>query len=129
MTSLEQFDGHAYYDMIRAGTDVTTSLVEPQRYIDGFTPLLREGRDILFVGMSSGISGSYASAEVAAATLREEFPERKIRLVDTLSASLAEGLQVLKAVEYRAEGIDIDTAADRLLEGRHNMCRSLPWIT
>lgn len=63
VTSLEQFDGHAYYDMIRAGTDVTTSLVEPQRYIDGFTPLLREGRDILFVGMSSGISGSYASAE------------------------------------------------------------------
>ena len=58
VTSLEQFDGHAYYDMIRAGTDVTTSLVEPQRYIDGFTPLLREGRDILFVGMSSGISGS-----------------------------------------------------------------------
>ena len=91
VTSLEQFDGHAYYDMIRAGTDVTTSLVEPQRYIDGFTPLLREGRDILFVGMSSGISGSYASAEVAAATLREEFPERKIRLVDTLSASLGEG--------------------------------------
>lgn len=123
VTSLEQFDGHAYYDMIRAGTDVTTSLVEPQRYIDGFTPLLREGRDILFVGMSSGISGSYASAEVAAATLREEFPERKIRLVDTLSASLGEGLQVLKAVEYRAEGVDIDTAADRLLEGRHNMCQ------
>ena len=123
VTSLEQFDGHAYYDMIRAGTDVTTSLVEPQRYIDGFTPLLREGRDILFVGMSSGISGSYASAEVAAATLREEFPERKIRLVDTLSASLAEGLQVLKAVEYRAEGVDIDTAADRLLEGRHSMCQ------
>lgn len=123
VTSLEQFDGHAYYDMIRAGTDVTTSLVEPQRYIDGFTPLLREGRDILFVGMSSGISGSYASAEVAAATLREEFPERKIRLVDTLSASLGEGLQVLKAVEYRAEGVDIDTAADCLLEGRHNMCQ------
>lgn len=123
VTNLEQFDGHAYYDMIRAGTDVTTSLVEPQRYIDGFTPLLREGRDILFVGMSSGISGSYASAEVAAATLREEFPERKIRLVDTLSASLGEGLQVLKAVEYRAEGVDIDTAADRLLEDRHNMCQ------
>ena len=66
--------------------------------------------------MSSGISGSYASAEVAAATLREEFPERKIRLVDTLSASLGEGLQVLKAVEDRDVGVDIDSAADRLLE-------------
>ena len=123
VTSLQEFDGHAYYDMMRAGTDVTTSLVQPQRYIDGFTPLLAEGRDILFVGMSGGISGSYTSACIAAASLGEQFPERKIRLVDTLSASLGEGLQVLKAVEYRAEGVDIDTAADRLLESRHAMCQ------
>ena len=123
VTSLQEFDGHAYYDMMRAGTDVTTSLVQPQRYIDGFTPLLAEGRDILFVGMSGGISGSYTSACIAAVTLGEQFPERKIRLVDTLSASLGEGLQVLKAVEYRAEGVDIDTAADRLLESRHAMCQ------
>ena len=46
VTSLQEFDGHAYYDMMRAGTDVTTSLVQPQRYIDGFTPLLAEGRDL-----------------------------------------------------------------------------------
>ena len=123
VTSLQSFDGHAYYDMMRAGAEVTTSLVEPQRYIDGFTPVLEAGRDILFVGMSGGISGSYTSAEAAAATLREEFPERKIRTVDTLSASLGEGLQVMKAVEYRAEGADLDTAADRLLESRHNMCQ------
>lgn len=123
VTSLQSFDGHAYYDMMRAGAEVTTSLVEPQRYIDGFTPVLEAGRDILFVGMSGGISGSYTSAEAAAATLREQFPERKIRTVDTLSASLGEGLQVIKAVEYRAEGADLDTAADRLLESRHNMCQ------
>lgn len=123
VTSLQEFDGHAYYDMMRAGTDVTTSLVQPQRYIDGFTPLLAEGRDILFVGMSGGISGSYTSACIAAVTLGEQFPERKIRLVDTLSASLGEGLQVLKAAEYRAAGIDLDTAADRLLEERHRMCQ------
>ena len=123
VTSLQEFDGHAYYDMMRAGTDVTTSLVQPQRYIDGFTPLLAEGRDILFVGMSGGISGSYTSACIAAVTLGEQFPERKIRLVDTLSASLGEGLQVLKAAEYRTAGIDLDTAADRLLEERHRMCQ------
>lgn len=123
VTSLDTFDGHAYYDMMRAGTEVTTSLVDPQRYIDGFTPLLETGRDILFVGMSGGISGSYASAKVAAATLREEFPERKIRLVDTLSASLAEGLLVIKAVESRAEGLSLDETADRLLESRHRMCQ------
>ena len=95
----------------------------PQRYLDCFAPLLAAGRDILFVGMSSGISGSYASARMAAAQLQEEFPQRKLRLVDTLSASLGEGLQVLKAVEYRTAGIDLDTAADRLLEERHRMCQ------
>ena len=122
-TDTEQFDTKAFYDGMRRGTPVTTSQLTPQRYLDCFAPLLAAGRDILFVGMSSGISGSYASARMAAAQLQEEFPQRKLRLVDTLSASLGEGLQVLKAAEYRTAGIDLDTAADRLLEERHRMCQ------
>ena len=122
-TDTEQFDTKAFYDGMRRGTPVTTSQLTPQRYLDCFAPLLAAGRDILFVGMSSGVSGSYASARMAAAQLQEEFPQRKLRLVDTLSASLGEGLQVLKAAEYRAAGIDLDTAADRLLEERHRMCQ------
>ena len=122
-TDTEQFDAKAFYDGMRRGTPVTTSQLTPQRYLDCFAPLLAAGRDILFVGMSSGISGSYASAQMAAAQLQEEFPQRKLRLVDTLSASLGEGLQVLKAAEYRTAGIDLDTAADRLLEERHRMCQ------
>ena len=122
-TDTEQFDAKAFYDGLRRGTPVTTSQLTPQRYLDCFAPLLAAGRDILFVGMSSGISGSYASARMAAAQLQEEFPQRKLRLVDTLSASLGEGLQVLKAAEYRTAGIDLDTAADRLLEERHRMCQ------
>ena len=122
-TDTEQFDTKAFYDGMRRGTPVTTSQLTPQRYLDCFAPLLAAGRDILFVGISSGVSGSYASARMAAAQLQEEFPQRKLRLVDTLSASLGEGLQVLKAAEYRAAGIDLDTAADRLLEERHRMCQ------
>lgn len=122
-TDTEQFDAKAFYDGMRRGTPVTTSQLTPQRYLDCFAPLLAAGRDILFVGMSSGVSGSYASARMAAPQLQEEFPQRKLRLVDTLSASLGEGLQVLKAAEYRAAGIDLDTAADRLLEERHRMCQ------
>lgn len=122
-TDTEQFDAKAFYNGMRRGTPVTTSQLTPQRYLDCFASLLAAGRDILFVGMSSGISGSYASAQMAAAQLQEEFPQRKLRLVDTLSASLGEGLQVLKAAEYRAAGIDLDTAADRLLEERHRMCQ------
>lgn len=122
-TDTEQFDTKAFYDGMRRGTPVTTSQLTPQRYLDCFAPLLAAGRDILFVGMSSGVSGSYASARMAAAQLQEEFPQRKLRLVDTLSASLGEGLQVLKAAEYRTAGIDLDTAAERLLEERHRMCQ------
>ena len=117
----DEFDGHDYYDKIRGGEKVTTSQVPPQRYIDYIEPLLKNGSDVLYVGMSSGISGSYNSAEIAAKQLREEYPERKIRLVDTLAASLGEGLLVLKAAELREAGKSIDAVADTLLELRKNM--------
>jgi len=119
----KNFDGHAFYEAMREGTRVQTAQIPPQVYIDHMEKPLSEGQDVLFVGMSSGISGSYASAEMAAQTLRERFPERKIRLVDTLSASLGEGLQAVRAADYRDEGMDIDACYERLMEGRHSMCQ------
>ena len=115
------FDGAAYYNMIRDGVKVTTSQVTPQKYADCWIPLLEKGEDILFVGMSSGISGSFASAEMAAAHLREEYPDRTIELVDTLGASLGEGLVALKGAEYRDEGLSISDSAKRLIEMRERM--------
>ena len=117
------FDGEAYYESMRRGTRYVTSQITPQRYIDHMTPLLRAGQDILFVGMSSGVSGAYHSAESAAVTLREEFPERRIRLVDTLSASLGEGLLVLRAAQRLREGASLDENADELMALRHRMCQ------
>lgn len=117
------FNGSGYYDAIRGGAKVTTSQVPPQRYIDAMTPVLEAGEDILFVGMSSGISGSYSAAEMAANRLLEQFPERKIRLVDTLSASLGEGIVVLRGVERRDEGKSLDETADELMELRHSVCQ------
>ncbi len=119
----QTFDGEAYYENMRRGTRYVTSQITPQRYIDYMTPILHEGRDILFVGMSSGISGAYHSAESAAKTLREEFPGRMIRLVDTLSASLGEGLLVLHALSRRSEGAGLDELADELMALRHRMCQ------
>mgnify|MGYP001260622171 CR=1 FL=1 len=120
---LTTFDAKEFYAQMRSGVKVTTSQIPPQRYIDAMTPVLAGGEDVLFVGMSSGISGSYASAEMAAQTLRERFPERKIRLVDTLSASLGEGLQAVRAADYRDEGLDVDACYERLMEERHTMCQ------
>ena len=95
---------------MRSGTQVKTSQVSPQQYIDLFSPMLAMGQEILFVGMSSGISGSYHSAEIAAQQLKEVFPDARIRLVDTLSASLGEGLLVLEAADCRDRGMTLDEA-------------------
>ena len=120
---LATFDAKDFYTQMRSGVKVTTSQIPPQRYRDTFLPLLLAGKDILFVGMSSGISGSYASSEIAAAELREQFPERTIRTVDTLAAALGEGILVMHAVDWRDAGLSIDEIADLLLERRHRVAQ------
>ena len=122
-TDTEYFDAVSYYGSIRRGTVVSTSLINPNRYYDGMLPAVREGRDILFVGMSSGISGSYGAARLAAAQLREEFPDRRIETVDTLGASLGEGFLVLRAVERREAGWSLADTAKELNELRYSMCQ------
>ena len=93
---------------------VTTSQVNPQSYCEWFEPCLREGLDILFVGMSSGISGSHNSAGMARAQLLEQYPDRRIRLIDSLGAGLGVGLQALRAADYRDKGLDVDQTAELL---------------
>ena len=117
------FEGKAFYDDMRRGKIVTTSQISPQRYADFFREELEQGHDILFISMSSGISGSFNSASIAATDLREEFPDRKLRLVDALGASLGEGLLALWAVRYREFGLGVDAAAERLLDRRYGMCQ------
>ena len=117
------FDGKAYYDAIRSGAKASTSQVPPQRYIEYMEPVLKQGLDILFIGMSSGISGSYSSAETAASELREQYPERKIITVDTLGASLGEGLFVIRAGEMMREGADMEEIAREIINTRHKMCQ------
>lgn len=116
------FDGDAFYGAMRDGAEVTTSQINPQNYIDVMRPILQNGTDVLFVGMSSGISGAYHSAELAARELLAEFPERRIRLVDTIGASLGEGLLVLEAVRERNKGLDLDEVYGKLMDLRHRMC-------
>ena len=118
----EGFDGKTFYGAMREGAEVTTSQINPQNYIDAMRPILQQGKDILFVGMSSGISGAYHSAELAAEELRAEFPERKIRLVDTIGASLGEGLLVLRAVRDKLAGLSLDAIYEKLMDLRHRLC-------
>lgn len=111
---LESFDAKQYYDAIRSGAKVTTSQINPQGYIDIMQSILESGEDILFIGIASGISGAYASAEMARKQLLEDFPERRIELIDSKGAGLGEGLLVLKAAKCRLNGMELQETAERM---------------
>ena len=110
----ESFDAESYYAEIREGASFSSSQINPDRYIEYMTPILAAGMDVLFVGVSSGVSGSFNSARIAREELLEKFPERTIRLVDSLSAALGEGLIVLQAVLCRAHGYTLEKTAQYL---------------
>ncbi len=112
----DKFDGIAYYDALKKGCTVTTSQINPRCYVGYMEPLLREGKDLLFIGMSSGISGSFASAQLAKKELLEKYPERTIQLVDSLGASLGEGLLVLKAARMRDSGKSLEETVRKIKE-------------
>ncbi len=101
-----------FYERMVAGADTKTSQVSAGEYMAYFEPFLKEGKDVLHLTLSSGISGSYMSACAAAQTLSEKYPERKIRVVDSLAASSGFGLLVDKLADLRDEGMSLDEVAD-----------------
>lgn len=110
----ERAKGREYYDAIRAGADVKTGLVSSGDFEDLFRSILEAGDDILYFSLSKNISGTYNSARIAAEELSESFPDRKIRLIDALNASLAQGILAIYASEMRARGKSLDETADIL---------------
>ncbi len=117
------FNGDEYYGAIKKGVHVTTAQVPPQRYIDYFTPVLEQGQDVLFISMSSGISGSCDSARIAAEELKERFPLRTVRIIDTLAASLGEGIVVLRAAELHNAGVTLSRATEELNTLSRRVCQ------
>ena len=83
-----------YYQKLREGAKSHTSAINPQTYIDTFTPVLKGGEDILYLCFSSGLSSTYQSSVLAVSQLRDEFPDRKIYTIDTLCACGGEGFLV-----------------------------------
>ena len=120
-TELEAFDDKRYYSDIKNGAKVTTSQINPQQYIDFMQPLLLDGKDILFIGLSSGVSGSFASAVMAREQLSGEFPEREIKLIDSLGAGLGEGLLALQAAKCRADGMELNGTVEKILSARDRL--------
>ena len=122
-TNTEAFDGDTFYDSIRSGMKVSTSMINTDRYEKCFRGALEAGEDLVYVGMSSGISGSCGCAEGVADRLRAEFPDRVIITVDTLGASLGEGFLVMLAAELRDRGFSAEETGAVLEDRKGCMCQ------
>ena len=116
------FDGRTYYAGLRAGMSVKTSLINTDTFCRAFRPALEEGQDIMYVGISSGITGTIQAARVAAEMLLEEFPDRDIRVVDSRGAGLGTGILALRASDYRDTGLSASQAASKLDYDTDNLC-------
>lgn len=112
--NLESFDTHAYYDKLRAGAVMKTSLLNAQLFMDHFRPELEKGQDIVYVGLSSGVSGTLQAGKMAAEELMEEFPDRTVRVVDSLGAAFGPGLLACRAADLRNAGKTAVEAGDIL---------------
>jgi len=97
-----------YYTAIAAGADVKTTLINADKIIDGVEPTLKEGKDVLFVSITTKLSGTYAQALEAQRRLKEKYPDRKFLVVDSQNAGLGQGLWAYYAAKMRDDGKDID---------------------
>ncbi len=114
------------FEGLRAGEQTSTSAINPEGWKSVIAPVLAEGKDALVLVFSSGLSTTYQSAVIAAQELAEEYPNRKIRVVDTLCASLGQGLLVWYACQKRDEGMTLEQLTDWCETYRYLLCH---WFT
>ena len=114
------------YAGLRNGEVATTSAVNPQQWKDGLRGLLYKGQDVLILTFSSGLSTTYQSAVIAAGEMAEEYPDRKILVVDSLCASLGQGLLAYYAAKKRDQGLSLEELRDWLESNKLHLCH---WFT
>lgn len=111
----ERVKGKEYYDALRAGAEIKTGLISSGDFEECFRSIMENNKDVLYFSLSKNISGTYNSARIAAQELMENPPMgRRIRMIDSLNASLAQGILAIYASEMRSQGMDFDTIADTL---------------
>ena len=116
----------AFYDELRTGTMATTAAANPDDWANLMRSALKEGKDVLVLAFSSGLSTTYQSAVIASNDLLEEYPDRKIIVVDTLCAALGQGLLVKLACDKRDAGLSIEEVASWVEANKLNLCH---WVT
>ncbi len=121
-----EVDLTAFYQKLRDGKMARTSAINIAQFRDAFEEELKEGRDVLYIAFSSGLSTTYQSSEIAASELREEYPDRKILTVDTLAASMGQGLLVYLAAQKKQAGASIEEVYQFIADNRLSLSH---WFT
>ena len=124
--SNDLIDAKEFYAALRTKKTATTSTPSIDTFLAAFDSALAEGNDVLYLGFSSGLSSTFSAGSVAAGELSEKYPDRKIYAVDTLCASLGQGLLVYSASKLREKGEAIETVRDFVENNKLNLCH---WFT
>lgn len=122
----EKTDIKQFYDSMRKGAVIETSLIDAAKCQEKFEDSLKQGKDVLYISFSSALSGTYNAASMVAKHLQELYPERKIYVIDSLAASMGEGLLVYYCAKKKLAGKSIDEVKDWLIQNRLHLCH---WFT
>ena len=117
----EDISADDLYIAMSNGADTKTSQVNAGEFEDYFESILKEGKDILHLSISSGVSGTYNSANIAKMELEERYPERKIMIIDSLGGSSGSGMILEKMADMRDEGHDMEAIANWVEENKLNL--------
>ncbi len=124
-TDMEGLSSKEFFEKLRDGKMATTSQINPEEARAQLEPFLKEGKDVLHLGFSSGLSGTYNSMRIAGEELKEEYPEAKIIIIDTLCACLGEGLLLYKALQLKEVGKTIEDTAKWVEENKLHICHNV----
>ena len=121
-----EMDIHKFYERVKKGERSTTALINSKTFEEKFEPILKTGNDILYIGFSSGLSGTYNASLIAAEELKQKYPDSTIVCIDTLAASMGEGLLVYHAAKLKQQGQDMERVSRWLMDNRLKLCQ---WFT
>ena len=121
-----RLDMKAFYRALREGAPTSTTAVNPEGWAALMRPVLDSGRDVLVLAFSSGLSSTYSAAVSAAQELALQYPARKIRVIDTLCASMGQGLLIYHAVQRQRAGESLEQVANFVEENKLHLCH---WFT
>ncbi len=122
----EDIGSAEFYNKMREGMVAKTSAINPDTFEARFEEVLKQGKDILYLAFSSGLSTTYNSSKIAAEELAGKYPERKVVSVDTLAASAGQGLLVYLAVEKKKNGAELEEVSEYINGIKNNLCH---WFT